>query len=217
MDFYPATLCDCVAQKWKMMSPVGCSDSLDKCHFLPVAIWWLPFHHFCRRCIRSSVWRHTFDSGCVALGWHVSDGMLARVPKVIIGMADEFCCPEAPKVVEKMALRMQRANLTDRHSVGGDWLADWLARGCLARNSCKFNEHSGSWEFQLSVCSEKVGCTNQLIAGALTTQFWLARPGCSVDFAQELKFKVRLLSWKSDSLLHKGMNVVPARSWSQAF
>lgn len=118
VDFYAATLCYCSSdvQKWKMMSPVGCCDSLDKCHFLPVAIWWLPFHHFCRRRVRSSVWRHTFDSGCVALGWYVSYVTIACVPKVITGMADEFCCPEAPKVVDKMALRMQRAH----HSVGGD-------------------------------------------------------------------------------------------------
>lgn len=133
--------------------------SLSPCCHLTAALPPLlsPLHQIV--CLASHVWLWLRRFG-LFFSSHV---IPAFVPKVINGMADEICCPEAPKVTEKMALWIQRANLTERYSVGGDW----LARGCLAHNSCKFNEHPGSWEFELPACNEKVRCTNQLTAGTL--------------------------------------------------
>lgn len=104
--------------------------------------------------------------------------MPACVPKVITGTADEICCPEAPRVGKEMALWFQLANLTERCSVGGDCLTDWLGDVWL-EISCKFNEHSASLEFKLPACKEKVRCTNRLIAGTLTA---IAAPSSSLYF-----------------------------------
>lgn len=106
------------------MSPVGCCDSLEKCHFLPRchlrAALPPPFFVAVASDHLSGV---TLSTPAASLwGWCVSHVMPACVPKVITGMTDEIRCPEAPKVSEKMALWIQRANLTERYSVGGDWL-----------------------------------------------------------------------------------------------
>lgn len=46
-EFCPATLSHYINDTQKKKTGlVGCSDSFDQCHFLPIAIWWMSLHGY---------------------------------------------------------------------------------------------------------------------------------------------------------------------------